>query len=108
MNDYLINPNYLSDECCINVHVSALLDHWLDWDRTPAMEPVPSVEPPTSPNIDELISHLATLPDPVARARQYCSNIGCDVINRKDKEGKTILHHLLSGKCDVIVLESRC
>ena len=70
------------------------------------MEPVPSVEP-TSPNIDELISHLATLPDPVARARQYCSKIGCDVINRKDKEGKTILHHLLSGKYDVTGLESR-
>ena len=24
-----------SDECCINVHVSSLLDHWLDWDNCP-------------------------------------------------------------------------
>ena len=27
----LIYLLFISDDCCINVHVSALLDHWLDW-----------------------------------------------------------------------------
>ena len=85
--------------------MSALLDHWLDWDRSPAVvEPVPTtplviVEPTTTTtNIDELISHLASLADPLPTVRQYCTNLGCDVINRKDKDGKTVFHHLLAGK----------
>ena len=31
------------DDCCINVHVSALLDHWLDW-------PSNHCPPPTNPS----------------------------------------------------------
>jgi hypothetical protein len=97
--------------------VSALLDHWLDWDRPPVTsdtavsdngdgdnDKVPKSHQELDPtaHIDELISHLATLADPIPRVRQYCTNLGCDVINRPDEEGRTLLHHLLSGKQPIL------
>ena len=80
--------------------MSALLDHWLDWDRPPVSTAVPNVPAAhvPAPNIDELISHLASLADPIPRVREYCNNLGCDVINKPDDQGRTLLHHLLSGK----------
>jgi hypothetical protein len=91
--------HFFSDECCINVHVSALLDHWLDWDRPTVSDLVPTshTQDPTT-HIDQLIGQLGGLVDPIPRVLEYCSKLGCDVINRQDEEGKTLLHHLLAGK----------
>lgn len=92
-----------TDECCISVHVSALLDHWLDWDR-PLMSK-PEV-PKDSTYIAKLMSHLATLQDPVPRVRDFCSNLGCDSLNRPDNTGRTLLHHLLSGRTFFLFLNA--
>ena len=85
--------------------MSALLDHWLDWDRPPVSSPVPNVPAhhKAAPNIDELISHLASLADPIPRVREFCTNLGCDVINKPDDQGRTLLHHLLSGKFKLLI-----
>jgi hypothetical protein len=96
------------DDCCVNVDVSELLEHWLGWDQ-------PDDKPATSPMpkswADRLVSHLIgdqTLPtddyntnseDPSIWVRKFCSEVGCDVLKKQDSSnGKTLLHHLLSGK----------
>ena len=59
---------------------------------------------------DRLVSHLieasSSLPtdakansqDPKLWVRKFCSEVGCDVLKKQDANGKTLLHHLLSGK----------
>jgi len=108
-------------ECCVNVEVSALLEHWLGWDdknhhcssnigdshnssnSTTVMNPgIKS----TSNWADRLVSHLVTgsnptddqqNEDPSIWVRKFCSEVGCDVLKKQDTNGKTLLHHLLSG-----------
>ena len=80
--------------------MSALLDHWLDWDRPNVSSDSVPTDPAQDPtaHIDQLINQLGGLVDPIPRVLEYCTALGCDVINRQDEEGKTLLHHLLSGK----------
>ena len=61
---------------------------------------------------DRLVSHLieasssshlptdakANSQDPKLWVRKFCSEVGCDVLKKQDANGKTLLHHLLSGK----------
>ena len=56
---------------------------------------------------DRLVSHLVTgsnptddqqNEDPSIWVRKFCSEVGCDVLKKQDTNGKTLLHHLLSGK----------
>ena len=61
---------------------------------------------------DRLVSHLVTGTndkhhptvdqqtdeDPSIWVRKFCSEVGCDVLKKQDTNGKTLLHHLLSGK----------
>ena len=57
---------------------------------------------------DRFVSHLieeASLPtdaansqDPKIWVRKFCSEVGCDLLKKQDANGKTLLHHLLSGK----------
>lgn len=123
-------------ECCVNVEVSALLEHWLGWDDknhhcssnigdSPALHS--EIETSNSmtnhsvmtPNTkssltglgvpswaDRLVSHLVTgsnptddqqNEDPSIWVRKFCSEVGCDVLKKQDTNGKTLLHHLLSG-----------
>jgi len=108
-------------ECCVNVEVSALLEHWLGWDdknhhcssnigdshnssnSTTVMNPGTKS---TSNWADRLVSHLVTgsnptddqqNEDPSIWVRKFCSEVGCDVLKKQDTSGKTLLHHLLSG-----------
>ena len=128
---------YFSDECCVNVEVSALLEHWLGWDDknhhcssnigdSPALHSEIETSNSTTnhsvmtPNTkssltglgapswaDRLVSHLVTgsnptddqqNEDPSIWVRKFCSEVGCDVLKKQDTNGKTLLHHLLSGK----------
>lgn len=104
-------------ECCINVHVSSLLEHWLDWDCPSAkssskscssvMDEAAAAAAASMPNdkhaidVDRLVSYLAesedSSTDPTPWVRQFCKDVGCDVLNRQDSNGRTLLHHLLSG-----------
>jgi len=113
-------------ECCVNVEVSALLEHWLGWDHhnhhhshqqvldqqnnssKSDSSSHPSSTMPTSSTLswaDRLVSHLVettthTTTDqdhPSIWVRKFCSEIGCDVLKNQDNNGKTLLHHLLSG-----------
>lgn len=116
-------------ECCVNVEVSALLEHWLGWDdknhhcssnigdshsiietsnsttvmNTTVMNPGTKS---ASSWADRLVSHLVTgsnptddqqNEDPSIWVRKFCSEVGCDVLKKQDTNGKTLLHHLLSG-----------
>ena len=123
----LISMFTFSDECCVNVEVSALLEHWLGWDHhnhhhshqqvldqqnnssKSDSSSHPSSTMPTSSTLswaDRLVSHLVettthTTTDqdhPSIWVRKFCSEIGCDVLKNQDNNGKTLLHHLLSGK----------
>lgn len=61
---------------------------------------------------DRLVSHLieasssshlptdakANSQEPKLWVRKFCSEVGCDVLKKQDANGKTLLHHLLSGK----------
>ena len=56
---------------------------------------------------DRLVSYLVTgsnptddqqNEDPSIWVRKFCSEVGCDVLKKQDTNGKTLLHHLLSGK----------
>jgi len=123
-------------ECCVNVEVSALLEHWLGWDDknhhcssnigdSPALHSEIETSNSTTnhsvmtPNTkssltglgapswaDRLVSHLVTgsnptddqqNEDPSIWVRKFCSEVGCDVLKKQDTNGKTLLHHLLSG-----------
>jgi len=126
-------------ECCVNVEVSALLEHWLGWDdknhhcsserrtennistlhsadNTTTISNMSSSTPTKSSSswADRLVSHLVTGhtndrnhptvddqqqtdDDPSIWVRKFCSEVGCDVLKKQDTNGKTLLHHLLSG-----------
>jgi len=103
-------------KCCVNVEVSALLEHWLGWDDKHHHNHAHSRAPLTNNNnnyseemADRLVSHLieasSSLPtdakansqDPKLWVRKFCSEVGCDVLKKQDANGKTLLHHLLSG-----------
>jgi len=102
-------------ECCVNVEVSALLEHWLGWDHHSDQSESKLVSDPSavvaSPMptswADRLVSHLVEeAPSPPTDntdhpisiwVRKFCSEIGCDVLKKQDNNGKTLLHHLLSG-----------
>ena len=135
---------YFSDECCVNVEVSALLEHWLGWDDknhhcssnigdSPALHSEIETSNSTTnhsvmtPNTkssltglgapswaDRLVSHLVTgsnptddqqNEDPSIWVRKFCSEVGCDVLKKQDTNGKTLLHHLLSGKNSIFSAE---
>lgn len=95
-------------ECCVNVEVSALLEHWLGWDHHSDRQVSDDSPMPTS-WADRLVSHLVEEATPTSAAtptdkdhpsiwvRKFCSEIGCDVLKKQDNNGKTLLHHLLSG-----------
>ena len=102
-----------SVECCVNVEVSALLEHWLGWDHHHHSDQSELVSDSASPMptswADRLVSHLVEeAPIPTDKnstdhpisiwVRKFCSEIGCDVLKKQDNNGKTLLHHLLSGK----------
>ena len=95
-----------SDECCVNVEVSALLEHWLGWDHH--TDQVSDASPMPTSWADRLVSHLVEEASPTDQdhpsiwVRKFCSEIGCDVLKKQDNNGKTLLHHLLSGKKIVI------
>lgn len=107
-NGVFLMSHLLADECCINVHVSSLLEHWLDWDRPPLISSVlkGGIQTKESPNTDlegsqgvESVSNRKINLNPSSIegwVRQISSN-GCDV-NRQDLEGRTLLHLLLNGK----------
>ena len=98
--------------------MSALLEHWLGWDdknhpsnhcsNTNNGDPVSSenvsntLPHPTKVWADRLVSHLVDGQNPTENpsiwVRKFCSDIGCDVLKKQDNNGKTLLHHLLSGK----------
>jgi len=94
-------------ECCVNVEVSALLEHWLGWDHhhSDQSELVSdSASPMPTSWADRLVSHLVEEASPTDTdhpisiwVRKFCSEIGCDVLKKQDNNGKTLLHHLLSG-----------
>jgi len=111
-------------ECCVNVEVSALLEHWLGWDdknhhcsdnigdshsiiETSNSTTVMNPGTKSASNwADRLVSHLVTgsnptddqqNEDPSIWVRKFCSEVGCDVLKKQDTNGKTLLHHLLSG-----------
>jgi len=112
-------------ECCVNVEVSALLEHWLGWDdknhhcSSNIGDSHSHIETSNSTTImnhpgtksasswaDRLVSHLVTgsnptddqqNEDPSIWVRKFCSEVGCDVLKKQDTNGKTLLHHLLSG-----------
>lgn len=99
-------------ECCVNVEVSALLEHWLGWDHHHHSDQSELVSDSASPMptswADRLVSHLVEeAPIPTDKnstdhpisiwVRKFCSEIGCDVLKKQDNNGKTLLHHLLSG-----------
>ncbi len=44
--------------------------------------------------------------DPSIWVRKFCSEVGCDVLKKQDTNGKTLLHHLLSGKLTRRILTS--
>ena len=53
----------IPDDCCINVHVTSLLDHWLDW------------EPPTTSKTHQTPPTSAPLPEANrTTVDQYCKN----------------------------------
>ena len=85
------------------MEVSALLEHWLGWDNK-HHGPVLKSEELTDKcwAADRLVSHLncplPTEEDPSLWVRKFCSEVGCDVLKKQDTNGKTLLHHLLSGK----------
>jgi len=89
-------------ECCVNVEVSALLEHWLGWDHHTDRQVSDASPMPTS-WADRLVSHLVEEASPTDQdhpsiwVRKFCSEIGCDVLKKQDNNGKTLLHHLLSG-----------
>ena len=106
---------YFPDECCVNVEVSALLEHWLGWDHHSdqsesklVSDPSAVASPMPTSWADRLVSHLVEeAPSPPTDntdhpisiwVRKFCSEIGCDVLKKQDNNGKTLLHHLLSGK----------
>lgn len=99
----LMKIPFFPDECCVNVEVSALLEHWLGWDNK-HHGPVLKSEELTDKcwAADRLVSHLncplPTEEDPSLWVRKFCSEVGCDVLKKQDTNGKTLLHHLLSGK----------
>jgi hypothetical protein len=88
-------------ECCVNVEVSALLEHWLGWDHH--TDQVSDASPMPTSWADRLVSHLVEEASPTDQdhpsiwVRKFCSEIGCDVLKKQDNNGKTLLHHLLSG-----------
>jgi len=101
-------------ECCVNVEVSALLEHWLGWDHHSdqsesklVSDPSAVASPMPTSWADRLVSHLVEeAPSPPTDntdhpisiwVRKFCSEIGCDVLKKQDNNGKTLLHHLLSG-----------
>lgn len=106
------NLSLFTDECCVHVEVSALLEHWLGWqDDHPHVAGSDETPSAVLPKLwaDRLVSHLAVV-DPtedqdddqdcprLTWVRKFCSEIGCDVLKKQDANGKTLLHHLLSGK----------
>lgn len=117
-------------ECCVNVEVSALLEHWLGWDdkhhchgkagqvqannaktTSNAAHHQSNINNNTTKSwADRLVSFLVgdqrQFPptedenedeDPSIWVRKFCSEVGCDVLKKQDTNGKTLLHHLLSG-----------
>lgn len=93
-------------ECCVNVEVSALLEHWLGWDHHSDQSELvsDSASPMPTSWADRLVSHLVEEASPTDTdhpisiwVRKFCSEIGCDVLKKQDNNGKTLLHHLLSG-----------
>ena len=108
------------------MEVSALLEHWLGWDdknhhcSSNIGDSHSHIETSNSTTVmnhpgtksasswaDRLVSHLVTgsnptddqqNEDPSIWVRKFCSEVGCDVLKKQDTNGKTLLHHLLSGK----------
>ena len=94
--------------------MSALLEHWLGWDdkhhhHHHSRAPINNNNNNYSEEMaDRFVSHLieeASLPtdaansqDPKIWVRKFCSEVGCDLLKKQDANGKTLLHHLLSGK----------
>ena len=82
--------------------MSALLEHWLGWDHHTDRQVSDASPMPTS-WADRLVSHLVEEASPTDQdhpsiwVRKFCSEIGCDVLKKQDNNGKTLLHHLLSG-----------
>ena len=101
------------------MEVSALLEHWLGWDHHSdqsesklVSDPSAVASPMPTSWADRLVSHLVEeAPSPPTDntdhpisiwVRKFCYEIGCDVLKKQDNNGKTLLHHLLSGKKIVI------
>ena len=103
--------------------MSALLEHWLGWDdkhhhnhhhahHSRAQSITNNNNNYSEEMADRLVSHLieasssshlptdakANSQDPKLWVRKFCSEVGCDVLKKQDANGKTLLHHLLSGK----------
>ena len=106
------------------MHVSSLLEHWLDWDSKKGTSSAHSAHSACDcssrcPHDDHAaVAAAATAEDSDSDdsgigigfgnfgddeelqaewIRQICAN-GCDYVNRADSDGKTILHYLLEGE----------
>ena len=108
------------------MHVSSLLEHWLDWDSKKGTSSAHSAHSACDcsrrcPHDDHAaaVSAVAAAADDsdsddsgigigfgnfgddeelqAEWIRQICAN-GCDYVNRADSDGKTILHYLLEGE----------
>eukprot|EP00095_Tigriopus_kingsejongensis_P000258 snap_masked-scaffold272_size230267-processed-gene-1.4 protein:Tk00258 transcript:snap_masked-scaffold272_size230267-processed-gene-1.4-mRNA-1 annotation:"hypothetical protein L798_11774" len=120
-------PMHSYYECCINVHVSSLLEHWLDWDRPSALISVPSRNNGNAANDNDRCPHLesedlypnndvSSLPSdrddlllPLGMNNNQTSSSTSAYswirqisntgcdVNRQDSEGRTLLHNLLEG-----------
>ncbi len=111
---------FLSDKCCVNVDVSSLLEHWLGcFDNAsqnnhhqPQSQRSNTAKEFTDLDDGPLFSNFplqladfindnanTTTPQEVESwVRKFCTEVGCDVLKSGDSEGKTLLHHLLSGR----------
>ena len=97
------------------MHVSSLLEHWLDWDSRKAapQSPHSACDCPRRCPHDHVTAAAADDSDSDDSGigfglnadggddeewiRQICAN-GCDYVNKADSDGKNILHYLLEGE----------
>ena len=77
--------------------MSAVLEKLLGWQVSDA-SPMPKSW------ADQLVTHLVKEVSSIGQdhtsiwVRKFCNEIGSDNLKKQDHNGKTLLHHLLSGK----------